>query len=472
MPTATAIDSWPLPLDKYARIFGAVFSVTGKSFNQTGPVQFGWAHSLHPVETRYTQGTVVMPSKDSKEGATASASPDEDKGKTQGTIWTQYQLPFAVFAMPGIVNATIAGQSGMGDADVELLLAGLWKGTLHRQARGRGLQQPLMLLHVEYVDPFFRIGFLEEGLKLDTEPDEAGRKGRGAGWQGGNPPTDLADVSLNVNGLAEQLNRYRDQIARARVWVDSRSSSCQGRSPPPSPAPGRRGFEWTVSLSSSCAVRWRTTAGPTPSARTPAIRSSPAPPGAELIAAVRRACGSPARTTTRCRPRLVAAFRLQWRPGSFTVTQQLSLHGKKWIGGGPGNDSFHRPTTIELIVEPHYRVYYKGPAGRRSCPAGFVRKQSRLPHLSRQRVLPDVSRVGPSVQGRLEPIPPAVERITLRPLSLPQRSPGSTKRLQRQYARVGGLLREHIGGRRFRGTSEGVAEVSRLATDPVRTMAS
>ena len=46
------------------RVFGAVFSVTGKSFNQTGPVQFGWAHSLHPVETRYTQGTVVMPSKD------------------------------------------------------------------------------------------------------------------------------------------------------------------------------------------------------------------------------------------------------------------------------------------------------------------------------------------------------------------------------------------------------------------------
>src|SRR5262249_53221714 len=31
------------------RVFGAVFSVTGKSFNQTGPVQFGWAHSLHPV---------------------------------------------------------------------------------------------------------------------------------------------------------------------------------------------------------------------------------------------------------------------------------------------------------------------------------------------------------------------------------------------------------------------------------------
>src|SRR5438270_2044912 len=75
------------------RAFGAVFSVSGKSFNQTGPVQFGWAHSLHPVETKYTQGTVCMPS--SEKDQAVSDSPD-DKGKTQSTIWTQYQLPFAV----------------------------------------------------------------------------------------------------------------------------------------------------------------------------------------------------------------------------------------------------------------------------------------------------------------------------------------------------------------------------------------
>jgi CRISPR-associated protein Csh2 len=194
------------------RVFGAVFSVTGKSFNQTGPVQFGWAHSLHPVETRYTQGTVVMPSKD----APTTPATDEDKGKTQGTIWTQYQLPFAVFAMAGVVNATIAGQTGMSDADVDLLLAGLWKGTLHRQARGRGIQQPLLLLHVEYKDPFFRIGFLEEGLKLIPGRDKAGRER----WLGGSPPADLADVTLSVKGLADLLDRHRDQIARARLWTD------------------------------------------------------------------------------------------------------------------------------------------------------------------------------------------------------------------------------------------------------------
>jgi CRISPR-associated protein Csh2 len=201
------------------RVFGAVFSVSGKSFNQTGPVQFGWAHSLHPVETKYTQGTVCMPSKDApavSDAPAADKGKDEDKGKTQGTIWTQYQLPFAVFAMPGVINAAIAGQTKMTPEDLDLLLAGLWKGTLHRQARGRGIQQPLLLLHVEYNDPFFRIGFLEEGLKLVPGRDAGGRDK----WLGGSPPTDLADVTLDVSGVAERLARHRDKVARIRVWVD------------------------------------------------------------------------------------------------------------------------------------------------------------------------------------------------------------------------------------------------------------
>ena len=46
------------------RVFGIVYSVKKETFKLTGPVQFGWAHSLHPVESQYVQGTVVMPSQD------------------------------------------------------------------------------------------------------------------------------------------------------------------------------------------------------------------------------------------------------------------------------------------------------------------------------------------------------------------------------------------------------------------------
>lgn len=41
-----------------------------------------------------------------------------------------------------------------------------------------------------------------------------------------------------------------------------------------------------------------------------------------------------------------------------TSYQQMSLLGKGWLGGGK---SFNRPTTIELIVNPKYKVFYTGP---------------------------------------------------------------------------------------------------------------
>jgi CRISPR-associated protein Csh2 len=197
------------------RAFGAVFSVKGKSFNRVGPVQFGWAHSLHPVETKYVQGTVCMPSKDAEPPRNGG---EEEKGKTQGTIWTIYQLPFAVFAMPGIVSGPIAETTGLTTADVDTLVEGLWKGTLARQARGRGIQLPLFLLHVEYNDPFFRIGYLEEGVRLVPGRDASGRER----WLGGQAPTDLGDIQLDIASLSRKLTDHAGQVARVRVWRDSR----------------------------------------------------------------------------------------------------------------------------------------------------------------------------------------------------------------------------------------------------------
>ena len=189
-----------------ARTFGVVFSVSKKAYNQVGPVQFGWAHSLHPVETKYVQGTVVMPSKDA-----AVTDTGEETGATQGTIWTTYTLPFAVFAMPAIVNASIAASTGLTQQDVDVLLEALWKGTWARQARGRGIQQPLLLVHVEYKDPFFRLGYLEERVRLQPGREE---------WLGSRPPSAVSEVTLDVTALAKTLGDNADQVERVRVWQD------------------------------------------------------------------------------------------------------------------------------------------------------------------------------------------------------------------------------------------------------------
>ena len=103
--------------------------------------------------------------------------------------------------MPAIVDATIAQQTGINQRDLDLLLEALWKGTLHRQARGRGIQQPLFLLHIEYNDPFFRIGYLEDSLRLEPGPEE---------WRRGNRPTSLDGVKLDVTRLVDRVNiRFR-----------------------------------------------------------------------------------------------------------------------------------------------------------------------------------------------------------------------------------------------------------------------
>ncbi|MFC1758899.1 CRISPR-associated protein [Planctomycetota bacterium] len=187
------------------RVFGAVFSVKKAAFNQCGPVQFGWAHSLHPVETKYVQGTVVMPAKDIE-----VKDSGESEGATQGTIWTSYTLPFAVFAMPAVINASIAKDTSMTTADRDLLLEGLWKGTQHRQARGRGMQQPLFLIDVQYNDDFFRIGYLEELISISPDRDA---------WLSSKPPAALGDISLNVEKLAKLLGDHKSQIASCRLWT-------------------------------------------------------------------------------------------------------------------------------------------------------------------------------------------------------------------------------------------------------------
>ena len=191
------------------RAFGVTFSVSKEKFDLTGPIQLSWAHSMHPVETRYVQGTVVMPSKDVKDVGAGG----ESEAKEQGTIWSSFTLPFAVFTGSGVVNASIAKETGLSAEDVDLILEGLWRGTQHRQARGRGMQQPQFLLHIEYKNPFFRIGDLTDDLTLEPNADA---------WRSGGAPSGIAGVTLDVTRLSETLERFEDKIERCRAWVQPR----------------------------------------------------------------------------------------------------------------------------------------------------------------------------------------------------------------------------------------------------------
>jgi CRISPR-associated protein Cas5h len=139
-----------------------------------------------------------------------------------------------------------------------------------------------------------------------------------------------------------------------------------------------------------------------------------------------------------------------------TVAQELTLHGKKWIGAGP-NESFHRPTSIELVVNPHYRVFFSGPLVDDLAVRLGRRQSSFHTYLGSAFCLTFPEWIG---KKPAEPIPANTQRIPSSTL-VPSAAVG---RLLfdngEQYARVGGILREHIGGRRFRATVSAIYEVT------------
>jgi CRISPR-associated protein Cas5h len=131
-----------------------------------------------------------------------------------------------------------------------------------------------------------------------------------------------------------------------------------------------------------------------------------------------------------------------------TVAQELSLHGKKWIGAGT-NDSFHRPTSIELVVNPHYRAYYAGPRADELAERLIQRQSVYHTYLGSAFCLtvPDEVTV-----MAVEPLELGSEPLTCATV-VPSAAVGRLELATGQSAaRVGGVSLDHLGGRRFRGT--------------------
>ena len=367
-------------------------------------------------------------------------APDEEptKPKTQGTIWTQYQLPFAVFVMPGVVSGPIA-RATMSATDMELLLEGMWKGTLARQARGRGLQQPLLLLHVEYKDEFFRIGYLEEGLKLVPGRDKDGRDK----WLGGAPPTGLGDVTLDVTNLAETLGANSSLIARARIWIDPRLRLV-GELPAIKLRVAGRGRGGGMSLVIVFEVRSELAHFRRPD--TLATHATyPFPTRTALRGLIAAVLGEDRWSdNAHVGLRLLGPVR--------TVAQQLSLHGKTWEAGSGARGVFppsdiHRAGNTSALPRLHGRPPRR-PAGRDAAR----RKSHFHTYLGSAFCLtfprwvaaydsPPVQPTGQIECASIVPAP-AVGRLVLD--------------AGRGCARVGGVLLEHLGpfaDRRFRGST-------------------
>jgi CRISPR-associated protein Csh2 len=179
------------------RLFGATTAVEGKTITLTGPVQFKFGRSLHKVDMVYIKGTTVMPS-----GA----------DKKQGTFTEKYLLPYSLIAFYGIANENAAKsqQIPLSDADINLMLEGIWNGTKNLISGSKFGQMPRLLMQVVYREgQNFHVGELDKLISMITDKNHEAIR-------------DIAEVKVDISNLANVLNANRDKIQKIRLVADSR----------------------------------------------------------------------------------------------------------------------------------------------------------------------------------------------------------------------------------------------------------
>lgn len=180
------------------RTFGGVLPLDKDSITLVGPTQFQMGKSLNKTDIVTEQGT----------GAFASG----DK-KGQATFRTEYKVPYALIGFNGIINEKAATYSLMTNDDRVLLLEGIWEGTKNLISRSKFGQTPLLLLTVDYNEPYY-IGGLRQRLKLLSDKNEMQLRS-----------TD--DYTLDVSELLAELGRNKDKISAVTVRIDPRLKTSQ-----------------------------------------------------------------------------------------------------------------------------------------------------------------------------------------------------------------------------------------------------
>ena len=175
------------------RVFGGILPIKGDTFTYTGPTQFQMGKSLHETDILTEQGT----------GAFASA-----EKKAQATFRTEYKVPYAVIGFNGIINEKAAQYTEMTEDDKRLLIEGIWNGTKNLISRSKFGQTPLLLLVINYKEPFY-IGGLRQRLKLNSPKNDLKIRS-------------LEDFELDISNVRTVLKEYADKIENISVQVDSR----------------------------------------------------------------------------------------------------------------------------------------------------------------------------------------------------------------------------------------------------------
>ena len=169
------------------KLFGAV--VTEPKFNITGPLQIRWSRSLHEAEIKYAQGT---------------ASFSSGEGKSQGTTWSKYYTPYALFKTYMVFNNQTAVRQDIKISEMEMdefkdiLLSGIknYKSTSKNQ-------MPRVLVEVIY-----NRNYIDGELDyVDVRYDKSDLELR-----------DIDDFIFDFSQLSRFIEEHNDVIEKVNIY--------------------------------------------------------------------------------------------------------------------------------------------------------------------------------------------------------------------------------------------------------------
>jgi CRISPR-associated protein Csh2 len=176
------------------RTFGGVIPLEKDSITFTGPVQFQMGRSLNKTEVIEEQGTGAFAARD---------------GAKQQTFRTEYKVPYVIIGFNGVINEKTAQYSQMTEDDKALLLEGIWDGTKNLISRSKFGQTPLLLMTINYKEPFY-IGGLHQRVKLNT------------GNINDLQIRSLEDFKIDVSNLIDVLKANKEKIENIDFKADNR----------------------------------------------------------------------------------------------------------------------------------------------------------------------------------------------------------------------------------------------------------
>lgn len=183
------------------RMFGESMTFDSPiSGSYTGPVQFNFGRSMHPVnESSHGKTSVV------------AASSDEDDRTEGGNMFTDYRIDYALMRFHGVVNEHNATETRLDAADVTMLEDGLWHGTRNEtNSASKQGHEPRLLVRVEYSTDDYHIGDLHRSFEV--EPDGMDERAM----------RDISDGLVNATAFIDLLNTHTDDIESAHVRASRR----------------------------------------------------------------------------------------------------------------------------------------------------------------------------------------------------------------------------------------------------------